>query len=101
MDKLLGIEEIAGILGVEVSTVYNWTHRKAIPFIKIGKLVRFRRREIEIWLEEKCIHPKQRNAHNLVVSSPAAGKMKKHGTVLNDYVHGIVKNAKREVLSKR
>jgi len=52
MDKLLTVEEIAQVLHVKQSTIYNWTHLGFIPHIKLGKLLRFREDEIFKWL--KC-----------------------------------------------
>ncbi len=52
MDKLLTVEEMAAILGVAVSTIYQWTHQEYIPHIKIGRLVRFKQWQVEKWLEK-------------------------------------------------
>lgn len=41
MKKLLSAKEVAEILGVEISTIYDWVYRKKIEHIKIGKLLRF------------------------------------------------------------
>lgn len=41
MKKLLNAKEVAEILGVEISTIYDWVYRKKIEHIKIGKLLRF------------------------------------------------------------
>lgn len=46
------IEELAEELGVPVRTVYAWRHRGIGPRgHKIGKHVRFRRVDVEAWLE--------------------------------------------------
>ena len=46
------IEELAEELGVPVRTVYAWRHRGSGPRgHKIGKHVRFRRVDVEAWLE--------------------------------------------------
>ncbi len=41
MKKLLSAKEVAEILGVEISTIYDWVYKKKIEHIKIGKLLRF------------------------------------------------------------
>lgn len=41
MKKLLNAKEVAEVLGVEISTIYDWVYRKKIEHIKIGKLLRF------------------------------------------------------------
>jgi excisionase family DNA binding protein len=58
MDKrFIGIKETAEYLGVEISTLYSWTYQKKIPYSKMGKLVKFDLRELEIWLKQKTIKP--------------------------------------------
>ncbi|MDZ4723378.1 MAG: helix-turn-helix domain-containing protein [candidate division Zixibacteria bacterium] len=53
MEKLLNPDEMAAMLGVRTSTIYQWTHRKFIPFVKIGKLIRFRQSDVKDWLDKK------------------------------------------------
>lgn len=55
MDKLLTVEEIAEVLNVKQSTIYNWTHLGFIPHIKIGKLLRFNQNDVLDWLNKKSI----------------------------------------------
>lgn len=55
MEKLLTVTEIAEILGVKVSTIYQWTHQEYIPHIKIGGLLRFRIADIMNWLDKRTI----------------------------------------------
>ncbi len=56
MDKLLNVNELAELLGVQVSTVYQWTSEGFIPYIKLGKFVRFREEAVIAWLEQRS-HP--------------------------------------------
>jgi len=53
MDKLLTAQEIATYLGVQPSTIYQWTHQGYIPHIKLGKFVRFKENDVEKWVEGK------------------------------------------------
>lgn len=53
MEALMTPQQIAAVLGVKLATVYKWTHTGYIPHIKLGKFVRFRNAEIEIWLNRK------------------------------------------------
>ena len=46
MNKLLTPHEIAEYLGVQPSTIYQWTHEGFIPHVKIGKFVRFNEKEV-------------------------------------------------------
>ncbi len=51
--SLLTVEEVAEYLRVKVSTIYNWTHVEYIPHIKLGRVLRFRRDDIDKWLTKK------------------------------------------------
>jgi excisionase family DNA binding protein len=47
--RLVGPEEAAAILGLKVSTIYNWVHRRKIPFRKHGRLLRFDAAALHAW----------------------------------------------------
>ncbi len=51
--KLMTIQETSAILNIKVKTLYDWTHKKLIPYYKINRLVRFDEAEIRKWLQEK------------------------------------------------
>lgn len=48
--KLLNVQEVADLIVVKPSTIYQWTHQGYIPHIKVGKVVRFDRNDILKWL---------------------------------------------------
>lgn len=59
MDPLLTADDIARILNVKVSTVYDGVYRGLIPAVRIWKgrrrtLVRFRREDIESFIRERA-----------------------------------------------
>ena len=49
--RLMSVEELANYLGLRKQTIYNWLHQKKISGIKIGKVWRFERNEIERWIK--------------------------------------------------
>lgn len=49
--KLLTIEQLSELISVKKKTIYDWTHRGAIPCVKVGRLLRFDPGEIERWLK--------------------------------------------------
>lgn len=53
MEKLLTPERICEILGIRMSTLYFWTSRNRIPYVKVNGLLRFRESEITKWLQTK------------------------------------------------
>lgn len=50
MDHLLTVNDLSKILQISVCTIYRMVHQGEIPFIKIRHSVRFKEREIEVWL---------------------------------------------------
>jgi excisionase family DNA binding protein len=63
--KLLTPEDLSDILQVKLSTIYYWTHIGKIPFMKIGKALRFREDEILIWLRKKEVKNRHRQITEL------------------------------------
>lgn len=52
-DELLTPEQLADFLGVKLSTIYKWVHIGYLPTVKLGKLVRFKKCSILLWLEKR------------------------------------------------
>ena len=52
-DELLTPDDVAGLLDVSPQTLASWrtTGRYALPFVRIGRLVRYRRSDIAEFLE--------------------------------------------------
>jgi len=56
MDKrLLNISEAAEYLGVKKNTLYSWVNQRKIPYVKIGRLVKFDLRDIDKWIEKSKV----------------------------------------------
>lgn len=55
MQDLLDIETVSGILGVAKSTVYSWVRLRSIPFVKLGRLVKFSRQDLNDWIESQKV----------------------------------------------
>ena len=53
--ELLNVVQIAEYLGVKTSTIYQWTHQEYIPFIKVGRFLRFDMNSIKQWLIEQTV----------------------------------------------
>jgi excisionase family DNA binding protein len=54
-DNLFSVESLAGYLQVSPQWVYERVHLKEIPHIKIGKFPRFKKSEIDHWLNTQKI----------------------------------------------
>ena len=49
-ERWLSVEEISFHLGVSKETVYRWLEKKKIPAHRIGRLWKFRVREVDHWV---------------------------------------------------
>ncbi|HWT78644.1 MAG TPA: helix-turn-helix domain-containing protein [Candidatus Methylomirabilis sp.] len=48
------MKEVSELLRVPVATVYAWRHKgEGPPGIKVGRHIRFRRRDVESWLDDQ------------------------------------------------
>ncbi|NLG50079.1 MAG: helix-turn-helix domain-containing protein [Chloroflexi bacterium] len=50
-DTLLNVKQVAEYLQLKESTIYSWAQDGKIPAIKIGRTWRFRRSDLDGWLE--------------------------------------------------
>lgn len=56
MDKQIWtVKDVAEYLELAQITIYKYVSSRKIPFYKVGSNVRFRRDQIDIWLENKRI----------------------------------------------
>jgi excisionase family DNA binding protein len=54
-DKLLTTAELADELKIPVETIYQWRLRREGPrAIKVGRHLRFRRADIDAWIERQA-----------------------------------------------
>ncbi len=51
--QLLNISEAAELLGIRKNTLYEWVVQRKIPYIKVGRLVKFRKEDLEAWIEDR------------------------------------------------
>ena len=57
-DDLIGPEELAEYLGIPLPSVYAMNSRGTGPRrIKVGKHVRYRKADVDRWLDERAIEP--------------------------------------------
>lgn len=50
-DRWLSVDEIGEYLGVKRDTVYKWISDKGMPAHKIGKLWKFKKEQVDAWVE--------------------------------------------------
>jgi excisionase family DNA binding protein len=49
-NELLSPQDVCDILKIKMQTLYNWIYEERIPSIKMGSRLRFRRGDIETFL---------------------------------------------------
>jgi len=54
---LVGIETLAEQLGVEVRFVRRLVAERRVPFVKVGRYVRFDVAEVASWIDERRVNP--------------------------------------------
>jgi len=73
-DDILTIDEVAKYLRVSERTVYDWAQKGEIPSGKIGTVWRFKRTELEKWVNERLssskLTPQGGNIHLESIVSP-------------------------------
>ncbi|MBI4369998.1 MAG: helix-turn-helix domain-containing protein [Elusimicrobia bacterium] len=45
--KLLNVREVSNWIGVPVPTLYLWVHLRKMPYVKLGRLLRFEKQAVE------------------------------------------------------
>lgn len=50
--RWLTVDEIAEYLGVSKVTIYTWVTSKKMPGHKVGRLWKFKRAEIDLWIRD-------------------------------------------------
>lgn len=49
--RFIGPDELARYLDIKIGTVYSWVCLRRIPFVKMGRLVKFDLKDIDKWLQ--------------------------------------------------
>ncbi len=81
---LLNVTEVSEWLRVKRSTLYLWAEQGMIPHVKLGRLLRFDRGEIEAWLQNHRVEG---------IPEPTSHR-RRHGT---DSVDTLIATAKAAV----
>src|SRR5207237_8273632 len=61
--RLIDLEKLCMQYGFAKQTVYTWVFEKKIPFIKIGKRLKFDTDEINTWIEKYKYKARERSRY--------------------------------------
>lgn len=97
MEKLLGTNEVAMMLGITKATLYSWTCRNLIPCIKLsGRVLRFRESDILEWIADKAVRPQTAETSQ----STRIKRVRSRPPKADDDIQRLVNNAKKDILKK-
>lgn len=57
MERLLSLEEVAVLLATSTRHIKRLVYERRIPYVKVGRWVRFEYSAIAAWLEEHTVAP--------------------------------------------
>jgi excisionase family DNA binding protein len=59
MENLLSRQQVAVLLGKKVSWLRYAERHRLIPFVRVGRQIRYRRADLERWLEQNAVGARQ------------------------------------------
>ena len=81
-NEYLKIEDISAYLNIKNKTLYAMVESGDIPHYKIGRLIRFKREDVDLWMEAKKVN----NRHPLGKSKRLFNSSKR-----NQYIDKVVR----------
>jgi len=58
--RLLTVQEVGEYLGIAKDTIYSQVSQRRIPYVKIGRLLKFDLKAIDEWIAQKTVMPMPR-----------------------------------------
>ena len=55
--RLLTVRELAEYIGISKDTIYSHVSQRRIPFVKIGRLLKFDLKAIDEWIAQNSVMP--------------------------------------------
>ena len=55
--RLLNIQEVSEYTGLSVHTLYTMVSQRRIPFVKVGRLVKFDLELLDKWIKQQTVMP--------------------------------------------
>lgn len=52
-EELWTAKDLSQAFKTATSTIYQWVHEGRIPHVRLGTCVRFRPKEVQVWLERQ------------------------------------------------
>ncbi len=55
--RLLTVKELSAYLGISQDTIYTQVSKRRVPFVKIGRLLKFDLKAIDEWITQNSVMP--------------------------------------------
>ena len=53
--NLMDVQQAADYLGLSVGTIYQWRSQHKIPYIKVGRKLKFKKDQLDQWLADRTV----------------------------------------------
>ena len=83
--EFFNVEELSEYLGIKKSTLYGMVENGALPHYRIGRLIRFKRNDVDAWMETHRVG-------EMIGEEKTRRAIKKGGATKMD-IDRIIKNA--------
>ncbi|MCJ7494544.1 MAG: helix-turn-helix domain-containing protein [Deltaproteobacteria bacterium] len=94
--EYFNIQDLSRYLSIKTSSLYSMIGEKKIPHYRVGKLIRFRRSEIDLWMEgnkKGCVAPER-------VARKALGPIQKHKIDIDRVVQKAIEETRGQGYTK-
>ena len=61
--RLLTIQEVAAYTGLSAHTLYTMVSQRRIPFVKLGRCLRFDLDQLDEWIKQNTVMPMPEKRH--------------------------------------
>jgi len=55
--KLLTVKDVSGYTGLAPDTIYTMVNQRRIPYVKVGRLVKFDMELLDQWIKQQTVMP--------------------------------------------
>ena len=55
--KLLTVKDVSGYTGLAPDTIYTMVSQRRIPYVKVGRLVKFDEAMLQVWIKQHTVMP--------------------------------------------
>ena len=55
--RLLDIKDVAVYTGLSIHTLYTMVSQRRIPYVKLGRLTKFDREQLDKWIKQQTVMP--------------------------------------------